>query len=276
MNFKSLPISYSKVNPLGQLIIGLEDGTIFNSGSVVGPTGKLGPTGPTGHFGPTGPIGLGISKLYTMDDGNLYCVLENKTTLNAGKLPYVQGPTGKNGASIVKLLVENDNTLVAVTSDYKNLIAGKINTIRGPTGPNGKMGLSGKSFVVKNIYLDDSNQLNIVDSDNKIYNCGNAGYTGPTGPVGYWDKTFIDKNGHLILLYKNKFLDAGYIIGPTGPVNTFKNIQISDNGDLLFTDEMNKEYNAGKIPLNDEINILKKELKILREHINSLESKLNI
>ena len=274
MNFKSTPISYSKVNPLGQLIIGLEDGTIFNSGSVYGPTGRMGPTGDIGPIGPTGPVGIGISKMYTMSDGNLYYTLQdNNHIVNAGTLPYIQGPTGKNGASVVNFRVENDNILVASTSDYKNIIAGKINTIQGPTGPNGKMGLNGKPFTVKNIYIDDKNQLNIVDDNNKTFNCGSAGYTGPTGPVGYWDSAFIDKNGHLVLLYKNKFLDAGYIVGPTGPVSTFKNIQISNEGDLVFTDEMDKEINAGKIPSINEMQMLKDELKVLRERINILESK---
>lgn len=272
MNFKSTPISYSKVNPLGQLIIGLEDGTIFNSGSVYGPTGRLGPTGSIGPIGPTGPMGIGISKMHTLNDGNLYYTLESGQMMNAGKLPYIQGPTGKNGTSIVNFRVENDNVLIASTSDYKNIIAGKINTIQGPTGPNGKMGLNGKPFTVQNIYVDDNNQLNIVDDKNKIYNCGNAGYTGPTGPVGYWDNAFIDKNGHLILLYKNRFLDAGYIVGPTGPANTFKNIEITKQGDLMFKDEMDREINAGKIPSVTEIQMLKDEIQLLRERISILES----
>lgn len=250
MNPKSTIISYSKVNPLGQLIIGLDDGTIFNSGSVFGPTGKQGPVGEPGPVGPTGPSGAGIASLRAVD-GHLQYTLENNHQLyyDAGQLPYLEGPTGKNGASIVNFKIEHDNILTATTSDYKNIIAGKINTLSGPTGPPGQMGPSGAPFTLSNMYIDDQHQLTVTDDKNKTYKCGYAGgCTGPTGPAGVWDNAFTDKNGHLILIHKNKFIDAGYIVGPTGP----------------------------PCQQSQEVQLLREEVKVLRNRVAALETKCAI
>lgn len=275
MNFKSTPISYSKVNPLGQLIIGLEDGTIFNSGSVFGPTGKQGPVGDQGPRGPAGPTGSGIASLHSIG-GHLHYTLENNPQqyYDAGKLPYVQGPTGKNGTSIVNFRIEHDNILMASTSDYHNIIAGKINTIQGPTGPRGQMGPSGVPFTLSNIFIDDQHQLNVTDDRNKTYKCGHVGgCTGPTGPPTVWDNAFTDQNGHLILLCKNKFLDAGYVMGPTGPPSSFKSIEMSSSGSLLFTDDMDRTFDAGKILPNDELQLLRDKVEALSNRVAELETR---
>ena len=267
MNFKSTPISYAKVNPLGQLVMGLEDGTILNAGNVIGCQGKIGSTGPPGPIGPIGNKGYGLKQLTTTNDGQLQYILENDNRIyNAGLLPAITGPTGKSGNSMINFRCEN-NILYIDTDDDKHFIAGRLD---GPTGPPGIMGLQGsqgpvgKPFTISNIFTTN-NSLIMMDDNGQAYNCGYIGITGPTGPMCYWDNAFIDKHGQLLLFYKDQFINAGYILGPTGhtgtigikgdtgprgrpgPMLKFKDVNLSEQGELIIIDESSKIYNVGNV-----------------------------
>lgn len=234
MSYNFIPISYSKINPSGQLIIGLQDGTVLNAGNVIGPTGLDGPTGPTGPIGNTGPMGPVISNLQTTSDGRLYYTVNNKTYV-AGKLPIATGPTGSRGNSIINVHIDDDNVLSIKTDDNKVFKAGKITVPIGPTGERGYMGhtgMPGKPFNIYDIKIEPTtNQLVIRDTDFNAYTCGYVGVTGPTGPVMMWSSAYIDQRGHLLLLYNNNYnyLDAGYIVGNTGPIGPTGN-----KGDTCF------------------------------------------
>lgn len=287
MNYIPPPITYAKVNPLGQLVIGLENGTILNAGSVIGKQGIQGVTGCTGPQGPYGPMGPYVTNMMIDNKGELiYTLSNNSHKFNAGKVPGITGPQGPRGNSIVDCNIRN-NTLGFLLDNNTYLTAGNV---LGPTGPRGPMGMGligptgpmGKPFKVSRVFTAND-VLFILDDNNIIHTCGYIGITGPTGPTSFIQSIKIDDTGHLIIDSTTCSFNAGYILGPQGiqgptgpkgrpgPMLRLKNIQISDSGDILFTDEYEHVYNAGTFPIDTRIKQLEDEVKELKDIIKKMK-----
>lgn len=281
MNYIPPPITYAKVNPLGQLVIGLENGTILNAGNVSGKQGIIGPTGSTGICGPTGPIGPYMTNMKINEKGELtYQFSQYNQILNAGRVPGTTGPQGKRGNSIVNCTVHNRNLYLELDNG-KSINAGNVIGATGPRGPIGFLGPTGatgpvgKPFTVSRIFTTND-LLFMMDENNKMYNCGYIGVTGPTGPPAIVNSFDINESGHLIV--DNQF-DAGLVRGeqgPTGPQGLrgrpgpmlrLKSIVVSDLGELIFTDEFDKQYNTGVLPI---IKQYENRLQILEKQVAEL------
>lgn len=287
MNYIPPPISYAKVNPLGQLVIGLENGTILNAGSVIGRTGIQGNTGCTGPIGPIGPMGPYVTNMSINNNGELiYSLSNNNHKFNAGKVPGLTGPQGPRGTSITDCVL-HDNTLSFLLDNNTLVTAGDV---IGPTGPRGPIGMglvgptgaTGKPFKVARVFTSDD-VLFILDDNNVIHTCGYIGVTGPTGPISAIQSVNINDNGHLIINSTTDSFDAGYILGPQGyigptgprgrpgPMLRLKDIRISDSGDVLITDEYERVYNAGTFPIDTKIKQLETEVKELKDIIKKMK-----
>jgi hypothetical protein len=291
MNYIPPPVTYAKINPMGQLIMGLENGTILNAGNVIGPQGLQGVTGATGKCGPTGPAGSVVSKMNINSKGELtYSFSNNPMNIyNAGKVPGITGARGPRGYSIARCDLENQ-TLVLTTENGHHLIAGKV---YGPTGPRGLMGPTGlrgekgNPFKISRIFTVNNNLI-IMDDSNTAYNCGFVGITGPTGPPSLFEDIFIDEDGELNIMSNGMRYTAGNIRGPRGlqglpgptgsrgrPGPMLKLHDISLRGDeLVIIDEYKVEYNVGKLPalanLQDEIKQLRNDVEQLKIQIQSI------
>lgn len=266
MNYIPPPITYAKVNPLGQLVIGLENGTILNAGNVSGKQGIPGPTGSIGICGPTGPIGPYMTNMKINEKGELtYQFTQHNQILNAGRVPGITGPQGPRGNSIVNCNIHNRNLYVELDNG-KAINAGHVIGATGPRGqmgmlgPTGATGPVGKPFTVSRIFTTND-LLFLMDENNRMYNCGYIGVTGPTGPPAIVNSFEINESGHLIV---DENFDAGLVKGPSGeqgptgpkgrpgPMLRFKNIVVSDKGELIFTDEFDKQYNTGVLPIIEQ------------------------
>lgn len=290
MNYVPPPISYAKVNPLGQLVIGLENGTILNAGTVVGRQGIQGPTGYTGMLGPTGPVGPYVTNMYINEKGDLIYSLNNNTyKFNAGKVPGYTGPQGPRGNSITNCTIRG-NILEFLLDDNTLLTAGNVlgpTGLRGPCGQQGIQGPTGpmgKPFKATRIFTSND-VLFILDDDNTIHSCGYIGVTGPPGPVSDIQSITIDESGHLIFKGETQTFNAGYVqgpqgsIGPTGPKGRpgpmlrLKDIHVTDVGELVFTDEYEKIYNTGVLPI---ISKYETKFKELEQEILDLKNKISL
>ena len=263
MKPQQIPMSYAKINPSGQLVVGLEDGTVLNAGYVYGPTGPSGPRGIQGEMGHTGNRGPGISILKTFDD-KLYYTIENKTFI-AGTLPSITGATGKAGTSINRIYIDYQNYLHLMTDNGIDFNAGKVS---GPTGPRGFVGppgftgptgSQGKPFKITRMQTIN-NRLVVTDDTNKSYDCGIIAVTGITGPPGFYDSIKVDSgNGHLYFKQGQNTIDAGFIkgdtgpLGPTGrqgpqgPLNLIKECKIENNRLILSDRGGNITYSSGSL-----------------------------
>ena len=287
MNYIPPPISYAKVNPLGQLVIGLENGTILNAGSVIGKPGISGPTGYTGPQGPLGPMGPYVTNMNIDNKGELiYTLSNNSHKFNAGKVPGITGPQGPRGNSIMDCNIRN-NTLGFLLDNNTYLTAGNV---LGPTGPRGPIGMGligptgpmGKPFKVSRVFTAND-VLFILDDNNIIHTCGYIGITGPTGPTSFIQSIKIDDTGHLIIDSNTDSFNVGYILGPQGiqgptgpkgrpgPMLRLKDIHVTEIGELIFIDEFEKIYNTGVLPV-----ISKYETKFqeLEQEILELKNKI--
>lgn len=260
MRPQQIPISYAKINPSGQLVVGLEDGTILNAGYVFGPSGPTGALGPTGSLGPTGPRGASLSVLKTFDD-KLYYTIDNKTFI-AGSLPSITGPTGKAGTSINHVFLDVGGNLHLVSNHGQDFNVGRVygpTGMKGPLGPPGPMGptgAQGKSFQISRMQTIN-NRLIVTDDNGKSFDCGIIAVTGITGPPGYYDSIYVE-NDKLYFKYKNKLVDAGNIkgptgecgpIGPTGPIGPLNCIReaLVENGKIILIDRNgHKTYSSGE------------------------------
>lgn len=265
MKPQQIPVSYAKINPAGQLVVGLEDGTVLNAGYVFGPTGPSGPQGKQGEIGHTGQKGPGISILKTFDD-KLYYTIENKTFI-AGNLPSITGATGKAGTSIHKIYIDYQNYLHLITDTGVDFNAGKVS---GPTGPRGFVGppgytgptgSQGKPFKISRMQTIN-NRLIVTDDDSKSYDCGIIAVSGITGPPGFYDSIKVDKHsGHLYFKQGQNTIDAGFIkgdtgpLGPTGrqgpqgPLNLIKECKIEKNRLILSDRGGNITYSSGSLDI---------------------------
>jgi hypothetical protein len=259
MRPQQIPISYAKINPSGQLVVGLEDGTILNAGYVFGPSGPTGASGPIGPLGPTGPRGASLSVLKTFDD-KLYYTIDNKTFI-AGSLPTITGPTGKAGTSINRVFLDVGGNLHLVSNLGQDFNVGRVygpTGMKGPFGPPGPIGptgAQGKSFQISRMQTIN-NRLIVTDDNGKSFDCGIIAVTGITGPPGYYDSIYIE-NDNLHFKYKNKVIDAGNIKGPTGergpightgpvgPLNCIRQALV-ENGKIVLVDRNGrKTYSSG-------------------------------
>lgn len=260
MRPQQIPISYAKINPSGQLIVGLEDGTILNAGYVYGPSGPTGPMGPCGIIGPTGVQGASVTTLKTFND-KLYYTIENKTFI-AGSLPYITGPTGRSGTSVERIYIDNKGNLHLLSNNGQDFNVGYIygpTGVQGPLGPPGPLGptgMNGKPFTISRMQTIN-NRLIVIDDMNKSYDCGLIAVSGITGPPGYYDTVYTTDDGYLVFTYGDNIINAGCIkgntgprghtgvTGPIGPLNIIKECCI-ENSKLIITDiEGNKTYSVG-------------------------------
>lgn len=278
--YVSPPISYAKVNPVGQLIVGLENGTVLSAGNVIGPPGIQGVTGPTGRYGPTGPRGPTISTMHINKKDELTFTFSDSVlrVYTAGKVPTSTGPTGPRGHSISHCQLDQGGNLIFTSENGRNLVAGKVVGATGPQGPTGMMGTrgeQGRPFTLSKIFTTN-HQLMMIDDTNRIHKCGYVGITGPTGPPLLFDKIYLDTNNQLLFITNDGLVyNAGTLpTGPRGrpgPRYQLKNIQLLENGDLVFTDEYQNKFNAGTISgiqeLRQEITQLRRELTELRSHL---------
>jgi len=259
MRPQQIPISYAKINPSGQLVVGLEDGTILNAGYVFGPSGPTGASGPIGPLGPTGPRGASLSVLKTFDD-KLYYTIDNKTFI-AGALPSITGPTGKAGTSINRVFLDVGGNLHLVSNLGQDFNVGRVygpTGVKGPLGPPGPMGPTGgqgKSFQISRMQTIN-NRLIVTDDGGKSFDCGIIAVTGITGPPGYYDSIYVE-NDNLYFKHKNRVINAGNIKGPTGergptghtgpigPLNCIRQALV-ENGKIVLVDRNGrKTYSSG-------------------------------
>lgn len=291
MNYIPPPVTYAKINPMGQLIMGLENGTILNAGNVIGPQGLQGVTGATGKCGPTGSVGPVVAKMNINSKGELtYSFSNNPMNIyNAGKVPGITGAQGPRGYSIARCDLENQ-TLVLTTENGHHLVAGKVFGPTGPRGiigPTGMKGEKGNAFKISRIFTMN-NSLVIMDDTNTAYNCGYVGITGPTGPPALFNDIFIDDEGELNIISNGMRFTAGNIKGPQGlpglqgptgsrgrpgPMLKLSDIRLRGD-DLIFIDEYQVEYNVGKLPalvnLQNEIKQLRNDIEQLKIQVLSI------
>lgn len=141
------------INQNHELVLSMEDGTVFNLGNVRGPQGIQGQTGAkgdTGEKGEKGDTGARGEKGDTGEKG------EKGDTGEKGE----KGDTGEQGMSII-----------------------------GPQGPRGQTGAKGDTGVgIRSISLLQNGDLSITLTDGSVCEPGNikgpAGATGATGPQG--------------------------------------------------------------------------------------------
>ena len=264
---QQIPISFAKINPSGQLVVGLEDGTILNAGYVFGPTGPGGSTGNAGPIGPTGCRGPGLTTLKTFDE-KLYYTIENKTYV-AGSLPSITGPTGKAGTMVKRIYLDiQGNIHFVLDSPHQDVNIGQIFGSTGakgpvgPPGPIGPIGEQGKSFKISRIQTIN-NRLIVTDDNNKSFDCGIIAVTGITGPPGYYNDIYTNTSGHLFFKTDQHVIDAGYIkgdtgaigptglVGPPGPLNMIRECQVQNKHLILIDRSGNKIQSSGDLIIGD-------------------------
>lgn len=258
---QQIPISFAKVNPSGQLVVGLEDGTVLNAGYVFGPTGSSGSTGSIGPMGPTGQKGPGITTLKTFEN-KLYYTIDNKTFI-AGSLPAITGPTGNAGTIINRIYLDINGNLNFIADNGTLFNAGRVygptgmSGKIGPPGPPGPTGEQGKPFKIAKMQTMN-NRLIVTNDENKSFDCGVIAVTGITGPAGYYDDIYVNDGGHLYFKRDGVIIDAGYVkgdtgsIGPTGkegpqgPLNMIKECRIEDKRLVMVDRGGNKIHSIGE------------------------------
>lgn len=107
----------TEINDIGELIITLSDGKIFNAGVVKGKDGV------DGINGADGADGAEISNVVISDKNELIFEMSNGKVINAGTLPTVKGDAG---VSVVKAEFNNVGEMVLTLSSGELLTVGHV------------------------------------------------------------------------------------------------------------------------------------------------------
>ena len=153
-------ITGAVINTSGNLIISLTDGSIIDTGRVVGSAGAAGPAGANG---------VSISTATVNQSGQLIITMSTGQQINAGVVVGAQGPFGPQGPVGPK----GDTGTTGAT---------------GVQGPQGIQGPAGRSVASNGATIDSNGNLQITLSDGTILNAGRAvgaqGAQGVAGPQG--------------------------------------------------------------------------------------------
>jgi len=156
-------ISGAVINASGNLVIALTDGSVIDTGRVVGSNGVAGPSGANG---------VSISTATVNQSGQLIITMSTGQQINAGNVVGAQGPFGPQGP-------------VGPKGDTGTTGAA------GVQGPQGIQGPAGRSVASNGATIDSNGNLQITLSDGTILNAGRAvgaqgaqGVAGPQGPQG--------------------------------------------------------------------------------------------
>jgi hypothetical protein len=221
-------IASAIINASGNLVITLTDGTVLDTGHVVGANGTNGTNGTNG---------VSISSASVNANGQLVVGLSNGQQINAGTVVGPQGPFGPQGPAGPK----GDTGAT------------------GLTGPQGPQGPAGRSVASNGATIDTNGNLQLTLTDGTILSAGHVvgpqgpqGVAGPQGPQGLQGEVgpagpqglqglqgpqgesgpqglqgpagtsiisgAVDSNGHLIVTKSDSTtIDMGSIVGPQGP-----------------------------------------------------------
>lgn len=224
-------ISSAVINSSGNLILTLTDGTVLDTGRVVGTNGVNGTNGTNG---------ISLTSASVNGAGQLIVGLSNGQQLNAGNVVGPQGPFGPQGPAGPK----GDTGATGAT---------------GAQGPQGIQGPAGRGVAANGATIDSNGNLQLTLSDGTILSAGHVvgaqgpqGVAGPQGPQGLQGEVgpagpqglqglqgpqgeagpqglqgpagtsiisgAVDSNGHLIVTKSDSTtIDMGSIVGPQGP-----------------------------------------------------------
>jgi hypothetical protein len=147
-------IAGAAINSSGNLVITLTDGTVIDTGHVVGSNGAPGAPGTNG---------VGVSSASVNPTGQLVIGLTSGQQINAGNVVGPQGPFGPQGA-------------VGPKGDKGDTGATGAQGLQGIQGP------AGRSVASNGATIDSNGNLQITLSDGTVLNAGRA--TGPQGAQG--------------------------------------------------------------------------------------------
>lgn len=153
-------ISGAVINTSGNLVIALTDGSVIDTGRVVGSNGVAGTNGTNG---------ISVSTATVNTAGQLIITMSTGQQINAGVVVGAQGPFGPQGA----VGPRGDTGLQGAT---------------GTQGAQGIQGSAGRSVASNGAAIDSNGNLQIVLNDGTILNAGRAvgaqGAQGVAGPQG--------------------------------------------------------------------------------------------
>lgn len=156
-------ISGAVINSSGNLVLSLTDGSVIDTGRVVGTNGTPGAAGANG---------VSVSTATVNQAGQLIITMSTGQQINAGTVVGAQGPFGPQGAVGPK----GDTGATGAT---------------GIAGPQGVQGPAGRSVASNGATIDSNGNLQITLTDGTILNAGAArgpqgaqGVAGPVGPQG--------------------------------------------------------------------------------------------
>lgn len=156
-------ISGAVINASGNLVLALTDGSVIDTGRVVGAPGTNGTNGTNG---------VSVSSATVNQAGQLIITMSTGQQINAGNVVGAQGPFGPQGP-------------VGPKGDKGDTGA------TGVAGPQGIQGPAGRSVASNGATIDSNGNLQITLSDGTILNAGRAvgaqgaqGVAGPQGPQG--------------------------------------------------------------------------------------------
>ena len=156
-------ISGAVINASGNLVLALTDGSVIDTGRVVGAPGANGTNGTNG---------VSVSSATVNQAGQLIITMSTGQQINAGNVVGAQGPFGPQGP-------------VGPKGDTGATGAA------GPQGIQGIQGPAGRSVASNGATIDSNGNLQITLSDGTILNAGRAvgaqgaqGVAGPQGPQG--------------------------------------------------------------------------------------------
>jgi len=227
-------ISNANINNAGNLILTLTDGSVIDTGHVVGTNGLNGTSGTNG---------VSITGLTVNASGQLLVQLSSGQQINAGTVvgpQGLQGPFGPQGAVGAKgdtgaTGLKGDTGATGATG-LKGDIGLKGDTgatgAKGDTGTQGVQGIQGPAGrSVTTSSIDSNGNLLITLSDGTIVNAGKVvgaqgtqGIQGLQGIQGVKGDTGasiasaeVNASGHLIITKTDGVtVDAGTVVGPQG------------------------------------------------------------
>ena len=226
-----ISISNAAINNAGNLIITLTDGTVIDTGHVVGSNGAPGASGTNG---------ISITGVTVNASGQLLVQLSSGQQINAGTVvgpQGLQGPFGPQGAVGPKgdTGAKGDTGtqgIQGIQGLKGDTGAQGIQGVKGDTGTQGIQGIQGPAGRnVTASSIDSNGNLLITLSDGVIINAGAV--IGPQGPQGIQGlqgiqgvkgdtgasvaSAVVDASGHLIITKTDGvIIDAGTIVGPQG------------------------------------------------------------